>query len=132
MSKVTISIDDTNPAIVAAYGEDSLIKVAEAMGYADRLPLPEDQWPEQETQEVTDTDGNTTTEPIPYTAEQISTPNPESAAEHVGKMILNKYIVPALTKKAEQKIETEAMAQAREIIAQGREAVKAAAEVTIE
>ncbi len=106
MSKVTITIDDTNPALVAAFGANSLELIADEIGYMEMVAKAEKELPLK----------------IPYTAEdgteymdypegtEMYKINPQSKAEFVARKILEDNIIPRLlsgfsSRKRNEKLE---------------------------
>lgn len=98
MAKVTITIDDTNPAIVEAFGKNILDVIAERdFGYMEMVEKTPDELPEKIAVQKEDlaTGEKITVMEYPKGTEFYK-PNPDSKAVHVGKQMLKTKIVPAL------------------------------------
>lgn len=89
MSKVTITIDDTNPALVAAFGENSLETIADEFGYMTMVEKTAEELPEKVLDEETQTE-------IYPEGTELYKPNPQSKAAFVAEKILTENIVPRL------------------------------------
>lgn len=131
MAKVTITIDDTNPAIVAMFGANSLNTIADSMGYTDMVEKTIDELPAKVDIQTTDPDGNPITiQDYPVGTEMFK-PNPLTKGEYVAGVILKKHIVPALLASFEKQQTAAALAQVETAIEQAKTAVANAAEVIV-
>lgn len=125
MSKVTIAIDDTNPALVAAFGENSLSTIADEFGYMEMVEKEESELPAKEPYTFTDpaTGEEITSERYPEGTEMYK-PNPESRANFVGRKMLENEIVPALIRGLSDRKRKEALANVDQEIEQAKDVLK--------
>lgn len=145
MAKVTISLDDSRPEIIALFGENALETVADDMGYMATVPNPDHvpgvgsetiQDPEWERPEDFDElTGETPMVPNPDYVPAVgepTMPNPMTKAQYVAGQILRNRIIPALTERFEQRRKREAERQIKEQVAQVAQVLESVAEVTTE
>lgn len=104
MSKVTITIDDTNPAIVAAFGANSLETIADEFGYMQMVEKIPEELPAKILNEETGV------EEYPEGTELYKS-NPQSKAEFVARKILEDNIIPRLLTSFKQRRENEKRAE---------------------
>jgi hypothetical protein len=115
MAKVTITIDDTNPGIVAAFGADVLTSLANSKGYTDVIPnpdyVPAVGSPEMEDVDASpDSDGNFVMVTNPDYVSAIGEPTISNTtrANFVGEKALKEAVVPYLLKEYSLSIRKEA------------------------
>jgi len=117
MSKVTITIDDTNSALVAAFGENSLETIADQMGYMTEVEKNESELPKKI--KINAPDG------IEYfgypEGTEMYKPNPQSKAQFVAEKILVENIVPRLLAGFSAKKQAEKNEEARIEVKQAEE-----------
>lgn len=131
MAKVTITIDDTNEGIVAAFGPDSLNVIADAMGYSPLVPKTEAELPEK-VETVQMVDGEETRPMVYPEGTEMDKPNPMSKAEFVGTRILENRIIPALLDRVAKNKKVAADELYRSEMAVANEVLKKAAVITAE
>jgi hypothetical protein len=145
MAKVTISLDDSRPEIIALFGENALETVADDMGYMTTVPNP-DYVPAQGNETMQDPDWvmpddfEPLTDTIPqipnpnYVAQvgEATMPNPISKADFVARQILRNRIIPALIERFEQRRKREADALLKAQITQVATVLESVAEVSVE
>lgn len=134
MAKVTITIDDTNPTLVAAFGENALEAIADGeMGYQSMVEVLESELPAKIEVELID---KVTGEP--YTkmdypeGTELYKPNPQSKADFVAFKILTENIAPRLVQGLAVRKRAEAALKADKEIKQAEQIVVSVAEVTTE
>jgi hypothetical protein len=128
MSKVTITIDDSNPALVAAFGENSLEIIADDLGYMTQVEKDPSELPEKVT--TTTPDGF---EYLDYPAgTELYKPNPQTKAAFVGERILKENIVPRLLQGFGRRKESEALETVRSEVKQAEALLASVAEIVTE
>lgn len=120
MSKVTITIDDTNPALVAAFGENSLETIADEIGYMEMVEKSESELPEKVFNPATDL-------PEYPDGTEMYKPNPQTKAEFVGRKILEDNIIPRLLTGFSAKKQNEKAEEARIQIKQAEDILSSVA-----
>jgi hypothetical protein len=138
MTKVTISIDDANPAIVEAFGEGSLNNIAADMGYMEEVRIPEDELPAKVEVPLTELEldfpglpeGTTTRMDYPE-GTVFTKANPQTKAEFVAERILENKIIPALLERYEKASRATADAQIKEGIDQAKQMLKSVANIEV-
>ena len=128
--KVTISIDDTNPMIVAAFGADSINTIADSMGYMDDVYKDASELPAMVDSGKVDLIGNPIMEYPEGTV--LTKPNPQTRAQFVGATILKNRIVPALIERFAQIRRDAANKEIEAEIEEAKTIVTQAAEVIVE
>lgn len=132
MSKVTITIDDSNPALVAAFGSNSLNTIADQFGYMDMVEKTEEELPTKIEVEHQADDGETfTTMEYPEGTEMFKA-NPVSRPEFVAQVILKTRIIPALLEKLEKTKRSQAIQAVDDEINTAKAMLISVAEVTVE
>lgn len=145
MSKVTISLDDSRPEIIALFGENALSTVADDMGYMVTVSNP-DHVPAQGGETIADPtwerpeDFDEMTGEVPQVPNpdyvpavgEPTMPNPITRPEFVAGQILRNRIVPALIERFEQRRKREAERLIKEQVAQVADVLASVAEVTTE
>lgn len=130
MSKVTITIDDAKPELVAAFGADALNTIADEFGYMEMVEKTAEELPPMEDVTITDPG---TGEPVTVQKYQEGTemfkPNPQTRAEFVAQRMLTQHIVPALVRNLGDRKRKEALAQVESEVKQAAEVIKSVAEV---
>lgn len=97
MAKVQITIDDTNPELVALFGENSLDYIAAKMSYPPVVPKAESELPAMVEVEQTNPITGDVEVVMAYPAGTVlDKPNDEPKAAFVGRVMLTKVIVPKL------------------------------------
>ena len=133
MAKVTITIDDANPEIVAVFGPNSLNNIADRVyGYMELVEKTEDELPEKVEKETVNPDGETVTVMEYPEGTEMYKPNPDSRAVHVGKTVLKEDILPSLLRDFSQQVKKGALADAEVQIDQAKDVLFNAAEITTE
>jgi hypothetical protein len=131
MSKVTITIDDTNAAIVAAFGENSLDEIANQLGYMEKVEKSEAELPEKV--EVEHNVGGETETVLEYPeGTEMYKDNPQTRGEFVGAKILETKIIPELLSGLRIKKTSEAMEKVNAEMGTATDILKNAATVTVE
>lgn len=138
MAKVSITIDDQHPGIVAVFGADSIPRMAALKGYTEVELIPEAELPEKVerplTQEEIDNgifgEGVTTVLDYPEGTE-FYRPNSETKAVFLGKTILNKNIIPSLLEGFAKAKRAEADAAIADGLKQAAQVIEAAAVIEV-
>ena len=142
MSKVTIQIDDTNPAIVAAFGADTLNTMADQLGYMEMAENP-DHVPAVGSPTIPDMDADLVEDPDTGEMMPPEVANPDYVApvgeafvantqtkeDFVAHVILDQHIIPVLIKGIAATARKEALAAADESVNQAKAVIKAAASI---
>lgn len=134
MSKVTITIDDTNSTLVAAFGENALEVIADGeMGYQSMVEIPESELPEKVEVEITAESTGETIKSLQYPeGTELYKPNPQSKADFVAMKILTENIAPRLVSGLAVRKRAEAAAKAEVEIKQAEAIVVTVAELITE
>lgn len=134
MAKVTITIDDTNPAIVAAFGANALHTIADQeFAYKEVVQKTEAELPDKI--EVTRNEG---IEGEPVTVLEypegtvLTKPNPDSRGQHIGKTILKENIIPRLLQGFRKRRQAEKATEVENEMATAAQVLEAAAEIKVE
>lgn len=117
MAKITLTLDDSAPAMVAAFGENAIEKLSDAMGYQTKVEVPKDELPEVEMIEV-ETNEGMIERPRDYTVDELYKDNPQSREEFVSAIVIKRGITPILLENAKRDIERQVQAQTQEKVAQ--------------
>lgn len=128
--KVSITIDDANPAIVAAFGADSLVEIANDLGYMSQVEKTEDELPEKIS--VVINPGDVTENTVMQYPEgtEMFKANPQTPGQFVGEAILKTRIIPALVENMRKRKQEEVLTTVETEMTQAASAIEAAAEVT--
>lgn len=132
MAKVTITIDDTNPAITAAFGANALENIAAGMGYMSMVEKTEEELPAKIEVKKTDENGDSYSEFHYPEGTEMYKPNPETTGHFVGRTILKEDIAPALLRTYSKRTKAEAMQNAETQIKTANETVVDNATIIVE
>lgn len=142
MAKVTITFDDTNPAIVALFGEGAIATLADDFGYVETVhnpdyigaigspQIPDLSWTPGEGEDESDRPIIDNPDYVPAVGES-TIPNPVTRAQYVADVINTQVIVPAMLSKFEVRRKQEKEAEAMAQVAAAKTTLAAAAEITI-
>ena len=131
MAKVTITIDDANPAIVAAFGADSLTTSANDLGYMEMVEKSPEELPEKVETQI-EMDGETITKLDYPEGTEFYKPNPHTRADFVAQKMLRDQIIPVLVRNLRTRKEAEARATVDAELKQAQDIIEQAAEVITE
>ena len=126
MSKITITIDDANPAIVAAFGADSLIKIADQLGYMEKVEKTEEELPAKVEVVV---DGETILQ-YPEGTEMYKD-NPQTRGTFIAEIILKDKIIPTLLASYENELRRQSNEENQAKMTNAKEVIKSATEIVI-
>lgn len=132
MTKVSITIDDKDPKIVAIFGENSINNIADLEGYTPIVAKDEAELPAKIAVVVPDpvTGEDIITQEYPEGTE-LYKENPETKASFVGKSILKKAIIPRLLAGFKQVKTQEVTAQMNEALKQVEEMLESVAVIEV-
>ena len=131
MAKVTITIDDANPAIVAAFGADALTTSANDLGYMEMVEKSPEELPEKVETQI-EMDGETITKLDYPEGTEFYKPNPHTRADFVAQKMLRDQIIPVLVRNLRTRKEAEARATVDAELKQAQDIIEQAAEVITE
>ena len=130
MSKVTITIDDSNAAITAAFGANSLDSIADQFGYMEMVEKDENELPAKVKVEK-ELNGETFTVEVYPEGTEMFKVNPHSRTEFVAQVMLERHIVPALINNLHKDKQAQALAAIETEMKTAATVLESAAEITV-
>jgi hypothetical protein len=137
MAKVTITIDDTDSRLVAAFGEGTLETIANENGYMTMVEKTEEELPSKvevtknEIDPITGESSEVIVMEYPEGTEMYK-PNPQTTGDYVGQLVLSDLIAPFLLKGLNERSRKMAMEQVDAQIEGAKGLLKQVAEVKAE
>ena len=132
MSKVTITIDDSNPTLVSVFGSNTIDTIADEFGYMTMVEKSVEELPEKvEFIYTNPISGEVITDMVYPEGTEFYKENPESKAEFVGRIVLRDSIVPKLLSGFETRTKYTAVSNAEAAIKEAHNLVVSIAEISV-